>query len=70
LYRLPEHGWLIAVFRELRKLCEQCQDADDRELIGMLENVAGTIEAGDARLPETKKRLRNKLLEQYRANIR
>lgn len=68
LYCLADHGWFVAVFRELKKLCEQCQNADDKELIELLRKALGTIKSGD-KSPETRVALRSKLREEYRANI-
>ncbi len=69
LYRMPEHGWLIAVYRELKRLCEQCRGADDGQLLELLKKATGAIESGDTDLPATKMALRRKLQPEYRKNI-
>jgi hypothetical protein len=70
LYGMPEHGWFIAVFRELKKLCEQGHDADDTQLFDLLKSAVATIESCDPDRPQTKELLRTKLGEQFRQNIR
>jgi hypothetical protein len=69
LYRMPEHGWLIAVYRELKKLCEQCRGADDGQLADLLKRATETIERGDTDLPTTRMALRRKIQPEYRNNI-
>lgn len=69
-YRIPEHGWLIGVYRELRKLCTKCENANDNELKNLLNNAAVMIENGDVRLPATKDTLRSKLRPEYQGKIK
>jgi len=68
-YRIPEHGWIIAAYRELRRLSERCLTADDRELIHLLQTAAATIGQGDRDRPETKKQLQSKMAQEYREKI-
>jgi hypothetical protein len=68
-YRIPEHGWMIAGYREMRKLAERGPTATDLELIDLLHKALATIGQGDRDRPATKERLRSKLLPEYRDKI-
>jgi len=67
LFRITEHGWIIACYRECKKFSHNLETCDSKEIMSRIASILGTIENVP---PSCITHLEKCLRQDLRANIR